>query len=192
MLSDYDDTSTELVLETPSGLPENVRHALNVLSVLKIKDDAMFMALINDCLNADPLHLCRMAQKGLFNDIPEIQTQKMAFSGTELHIPFGAEELPRREVVISLRDNAIIGVYFDNEADQFQYISTVPIFDVQILSYLTSRGGDDGVKRSEALVDLINGLQTLAGLCYIAQSALEEPETLFQQTVALIDAGGEG
>lgn len=192
MISDFTDTSTQLVVETPSGLPENIRHTLNVLSSLGVKDDAMFLALVNDCINADPLHLCRMVQKGFLNDHPDIHADRIVFSGTELHIPFGEGELPPREVVISLRDNATLATYFDHEADQYVYIADKPIFDFQILSHLNLGADTEGPDRAQALAGLINGLQEVAQLCYINQSALEIDSSLYGYLAAHIDANKDG
>lgn len=185
MISEFDDTSTELVVETPSGLPENVRHAMNVLSLLGVRDDSMFLALVNDCIQADPLHLCRMVKSGLVSSIDGVQNDRIAFSGTELHIPFGTPDpLPPREVIISLRDNATIASYFDKEDDQYQYIASRPIFDHQILSYLDEIDEDDGSKRTQGVVDLIDGLQHLAQMCYINQSPLETENSLMGEVAA--------
>lgn len=188
MIDNFDDNSTQMTVETPSGLPENIRHTLNVLSTLGVKDDAMFLSLINDCLNADPLHICRMVQKGLLQNHPEVHSDRIAFSGTELHIPFGEGDMPPREVVVSLRDNAILSTYFDSEADQYVYIAQQPLFDFQILTHLDAEGGDKGPARAKALVDLINGLQELAQMCYINQSALELESSLYECVTAHIDA----
>lgn len=194
MIADFDDTSTQLVVETPSGLPENVRHAMNVLSSLGLKDDAMFLALVNDCITADPLHICRMVRKGLLSNHPEVREDRIVFSGTELHIPFGddGEEIPNREVVISLDDNAMLSTFYDKEQDLYQYIAGRPLFDFQTLTYLDHAAEDDPDDRVKALYDLINGLQELAHLCYIDQSALEDVDNLLPVIMTHLDDAGTG
>lgn len=186
-IKEYDNTSRKMVIDTPSGAPENVRHALNVLSVLGIRDDAMFMALVNDCLQADPLHLCRMVQDGVLSDMPEIRNERIAFSGTELHVPFGEGELPPREVIISLRDNALIASYFDKEDEQYHYIANRPVFDFQILQYMDQASKEDADLRIAAFLDLIGGLQQLADLCYVEQSSLTETESLWEEVMSAIE-----
>jgi len=177
MLKDFTDESTQLVLETPSGLPENIRHALNVLSSLGVKDDAMLMAVVGDTISVDPNHICRMVQKGLLSEVPGILHDKIAFAGTELHIPMGGDEahsFPPCEVIVSLHDNAMTANYFDKEAKQYQYVNAHAVYPSQVLSYISvvaERGGAD--KRTGALTHLFIVLFGIGMNCYARQTPLK-------------------
>ena len=183
MISDYDDTSESLTLDIPSGLPENFQHVLNVLEILGVKDDAMLVALINDCLKADPMHVCRMVQKGLLSGVTRFHENRIAFSGTVLHIPGGRGEgpLPPAEVLVSLKDNAVIITYYDKEDEQYTYGSDEPIFPEQVLD-VVQNGPETG---PENLRNLLLGLLSVAEKCYRDQSQIGGEKSLLKMSAEL-------
>ena len=114
MIRDFTDTSTELVVDTPSGLPSNLRHALNVLAALGLKEDSVFLALLDACVSVDPLHIARMARAGALQPY-WAEPFSVNLCGTELHLSPERrtdQDLPAYEVVVCLATNDARGVYF--------------------------------------------------------------------------------
>ena len=187
-LKKYHDKSSSLTLATPSGLPSNVKHAVNILKALGVCDDAMFLTLIDDCITADKLHLCRMVQQGAFSDLAGIRPDRIAFSGTDLHIPFDpapSEILPPCEIVINLASSSVSGLYYDRAREHYMDVAAEPLYAQQILSAVSARA-DSGTEDSlTALKDMFRRLRDVAYKCYTAQSPLPEGQRLYDVVMDL-------
>lgn len=177
MISEFSDASESLTIETPSGLPDTLRHALNVLGVLGVRDDAMFLALLGECVSADPIHLCRMAKDGVFNQLDGILTDRIAFSGTDLHIPFTSNQgapLPEVEIIINLATNSTSAWFYAEKAEQYVSVAPEPVGPDEMLEQVNRRADEGGkAERLAALNAVFCVLRDTALLCYDNQSPLE-------------------
>lgn len=174
-VKDYDDRSTRLVLDTPSGLPENIRHALNVLGALGIKDDATFLALVNDTLMADPLHLCRMVRKGSLRDVPGLNLKKAMILGSAMHIPSGdyTGSLPNHTVVISLTSNNISVVYLDTKTSLHPGVGLGQIWNHELMELIKEcADSNDANGHLRAIERILAELSAMATSCFTAQKNL--------------------
>lgn len=176
--------SPALNIDTPEGLPGEIRSVFRRLQSFGLLDDAFFLRLIANTISLDPMHLCATIQGGHLNDLTGLDTSTLRFIGTTLTIGVYAADRFAGELAICLTSNDVSllqhKINEDNpENTDIVEISTQPLRSFDLFALIKSTEAKDRIRKLRlifgALTHAVQTTETVVDPLSIAKNAVDSP-----------------
>lgn len=152
-IRDWVHDDAQMIIDTPHGIPGELRSVHRTLKKLDILDDAMFLRVLADAIRIDPISLCVTIAQGNLNGVPGLRSDELSFVGTTMFIEIDDDDFDGA-IGVGLIDNSLFVVSYEKEGndkiDVNQWSADV-LLAPDILNYLLDDNPEVRLSRLRAL-----------------------------------------